>query len=475
LNALAIWVILPGIAAFIIYTLRRWEKAVNITALSIALALAALAWQLPIGKPIALRLWATMPTISISTSMSVFGADFTLDNSLRPVLVIIYLTVGFWFGGAFSARTGRLFTPLGLAIAAVLSAALAVTPASYAAMLIEIAALFCIPLFSPPAKPVTRGVRRFITFQTIGMVLVLAADYLLAAASLPNSRPADQRSAILAVGLGFVLVLPIFPFHSWIPMLAGETNPYSAAFVFNLLPSAVSLFILDFLIRYTGTSAAPEIYAALRTIGALMVLSGGLWAVYENHLGRIMGYITIQQIGCALLALSLNEFASATVPLIGLFFAQLLPHSIALAVLAYSLSILGQHFPSLQINDVTGAGRRFPIASSGVVLGIFSLAGLPFLASFPVYYALWSALAHRYPSLGFLALLGSALILVAGLRILLSLIAASPGSTWQVSEIGLHGWFIAIGLFTLLAIGLAPQLYIPYLTNMSILISSPFP
>ncbi len=93
-------------------------------------------------------------------------------------------------------------------------------------------------------------------------------------------------------------------------MLAGETNPYSAAFIFYLLPSAVLFFIFDFLIRYTGTGVAPEMYASLRTIGALMVLSGGLWAVYENHLGRMLGFVAIQQIGSALLALSLNEVAS---------------------------------------------------------------------------------------------------------------------------------------------------------------------
>ena len=475
MNALTIWVILPGIAAVILYVLRRWEQAVNIAGLVIALLLAALAWQLPIGKPIPLHLWATMPTISISASLPVFGATFSLADPLRPLLVMIYLTVGFWFGGAYSARAGRLFTPLGLAIAVILVAALAVTPATYAAMFIEIAILFCVPLFSPPGKPVTRGVRRFITFQSIGMVLVLVADYFLAVASLPDSRLGDQRIAILAVGLGFALILPVFPFHSWIPMLAGETNPYSAAFVFNLLPSAVSFFILDFLIRYTGTAAAPEIYAAFRTIGALMVLVGGLWAVYENHLGRMLGFITIQQIGSALLALSMNEIASPALPLMGLFFAQLLTHSIGLAAYSYSLTVLGQQFPSLLIKDVAGAARRVPILSAGVILGIFSLAGLPFLASFPVYFALWSTLAKIYPSLAFIALLGSAPILVAGLRVLFSLINAPSETPWRVTEKGLHGSLIAISLLVLLVMGLAPQWFIPYLTNMAVLISNPFP
>ena len=109
-------------------------------------------------------------------------------------MMMVYLTVAFWFGGAYSARAGRLFTPFGLAIAALLSAALAVSPATYAALLIELVVLLCVPLFSPPGKPVTRGVRRFLTFQTIGMVLVLLADYFLAVASLQNSSPSDQRA-----------------------------------------------------------------------------------------------------------------------------------------------------------------------------------------------------------------------------------------------------------------------------------------
>jgi formate hydrogenlyase subunit 3/multisubunit Na+/H+ antiporter MnhD subunit len=475
LNALVIWVILPGLASIVLYTLRRWEKGVHIAGLLIALILAGLAWQLPIGKPLPLRLWANMPTITISAALPIFGATFTLDNTLRPVMLMVYLTVAFWFGGAYSARTGRLFTPFGLAIAALLSAALAVTQPAYAVMLIELAALLCVPLFSPPGSPVTRGVRRFLAFQTIGMVLVLLADYFLALASLQNSSPSDQRAAILAVGLGFALILPIFPFHSWMPMLSGETNPYSAAFIFYLLPSAVSFFLFDFLIRYTGTGVAPEMYSALRTIGALMVLSGGLWAVFENHLGRMLGFVAIQQIGSSLLALSLNEVASPSVPLMGLFFAQLIPRSIGLAVFAQSLSILQQYVPSLQIKDVTGIARRFPIVSAGLVLSMFSLAGMPLLASFPIYYSMWSAFALNYRSLAFLALLGSAFIFIAGLRALVALTRSPAETPWRISENGMQGTLIGVGLFAILLIGLTPQFLFPYLTNMAILLSSPFP
>jgi hypothetical protein len=50
-----------------------------------------------------------------------------------------------------------------------------------------------------------------------------------------------------------------------------------------------------------------------------------------------------------------------------------------------------------------------------------------------------------------------------------------PGTPWRVSENWLQGLLIGIGLSALLVIGLTPQLYLPYLTNMAILLSSPFP
>ena len=64
----------------------------------------------------------------------------------------------------------------------------------------------------------------------------------------------------------------------------------------------------------------------------------------------MLGFITIQQIGSALLALSLNEIASPALPLMGLFFAQLLTHSIGLAAYSYSLICSGATI-SIPINQ----------------------------------------------------------------------------------------------------------------------------
>ena len=257
MNAPTIWIIFPGIAAGLLYLLRRWKRATHLTGVILALLLAWLAWKLPIGESLSLVPIGWLPSLNLTDTMTILGRRFILDSAAQPFLIFIYLGIALWFGGAYIARTGILFIPVGLAIAALLTAALAVEPFLYAALLIEMAALACLPILSPPGKPVGRGVLRFLTFQTLGVPFILYAGLLLSGVqTTPENPNLVIRIAILMV-LGFALFTAIFPFHTWIPMIAEETNPYTAAFVFFFIPGIVSLFALEFLNRYPWLQAEP--------------------------------------------------------------------------------------------------------------------------------------------------------------------------------------------------------------------------
>ena len=41
----------------------------------------------------------------------------------------------------------------------------------------------------------------------------------------------------------------------------------------------------------------------------LMVFVGGVWAAFENHLGRMMGYAAVMEIGLSLMAIGLGNAA----------------------------------------------------------------------------------------------------------------------------------------------------------------------
>lgn len=476
MSAFAVWILIPGLFAFSLYSLRRWEKTIHATGVLFALLLAWLAWQWPIGEPVALRLWPGFPVFTLQPVQAIYGNRFTLDNSARPVLTLLYLGAAFWIGGAGPARTHRLFAPLGLMLTAVLAAALAADSVSSAAMLIAVAALISVPLLSSPGKPAASGVNRYLIFQIAGVCMILFADALFTIATLPEEtqRP-SLIPAMLALSLGFAMILAVVPFHTWLPMLAQETNPYAASFVFFLLPNAVALLALEILIRYSLIGLPASTFTALQYAGVLMALAGGVGAAFDRHLGRVLGFAAAAQIGMTLLALSLNDQPGRTTSLIGIYFSQLAPQAIGLAVWSMALSILRFYLPELSYQAVRGAANRLPVAAFTLVMANFSLAGLPVLASFPVNVALWSSLSQQSLTISLLSLIGCAGVLIAGLRSLMALISAPEPTRWQISESRPQMFLLLAGVALLIFVGLFPQLYMGTLTNMAINFANPAP
>lgn len=456
MSAPLIWIIIPA-ALGMVFLLISNQRILALAGGNLALLLALFALIIPIDQ--ALQIGGL--SLKIAPAIQILGRRLILIPADGYLLAIFYGVVAMWFFGAEVAGTAHRLVPLGLMIAALLVASIAVEPFLYAAILIEMAVLLAIPLLLPPKQAPGPGVIRFLVYLTLGMPFILFAGWLLAGV---EASPGDLALAVQSatiLGLGFAFLLGLFPLYTWLPMLAEEVSPYVLGFLFWILPTITIIFGMGFLDRYSWLRTSEQLGQILSLGGLLMVVTGGLWSAFQRHLARQMAYAVIAETGFSLLALSL-----APEKAVQAVFLLIIPRSLALLVWAMSLTQFNQQIESLRFSAVQGLARTYPITAAGLILAHFSVAGFPLLAGFPIRLALWEGLASRSLDVALWFLIGILGLLTGGIRTLAVLVMAPQGTGWGIREKWGSGILIGLGVIALFILGIFPQLFRPILVNM---------
>ncbi|MEX1247238.1 MAG: proton-conducting transporter membrane subunit [Anaerolineales bacterium] len=479
MSSALLWIILPVVLGVALLFYRRENTTPLLLASAISLFLAWAAWQLPLDVVMQLGPFS----VEIAPSFIMFGRSFTLTQAHAPLLAFIYLLQSFWILGAYLAKPGRLFVPVSLVCVGLLVASLAVEPFLYTALLIAIAAMLMIPLLAPSGVAPGSGVQRFLKFQIFAVPFILFTGWILSGveASPGNLNLALRAGLLLALGFAFLLAL--FPFHSWIPMLAGQSHPYVFGFLIFFLPSIALIFALGFFDRYAWLRESSFAYPLVVWSGSLATLVAGLWAAVEHSPPRIFGFAAMAGIGFGLQAIGLGGLQSAQV-----LFALLLPYAFAVWIWAVALGVISMD--QGHSGDLRSAVSTHPLTFAALVMAALSLSGMPMLGSFPGRLALLDGVAAVLPVAAAATLIGSLGLLIGVVRLLLASLPLSMdrGTAWKEEvEIGeprkkmseltnLYIWaFLAFSAISLFGFGLLPRLFLASTSSLAAMFSQLLP
>ena len=447
MNAPLLWIILPLVAAVLLWLIRANRFLVVFTATLVCLLLSLAAWLFPIGGIVRLGPLVT----EISPAIFLFGRRFVLQDTDRLLLVYLYLFGAFWFFGEGILRKNPLFVPIGLATLSLSIAALAVEPFLYAALIIEMIVLLSIPVLVTPGTRVGQGVLRFLIFQTLAMVFILFAGWAAGGVEADPTNESLLVQTLVFFGLGFAFWLAVFPFYTWIPLLVSETRPYQAFFLVNFLQQVVLLLLLDYLNAFSWLRQFSMLPDLFKLLGVIMIASGGLWAAFQRNLNRLFGYAVIVEIGFSLLAIGLRTRVGYE-----LYVAMFLPRMIVLALGSMALSTLNS--PSFDFTDIGGLLRKKPVSGVAILMALFSFSGLPLLANFPLRQVLLENLAQQSPIGVYWAIAGVGGLLLASIRVLL-VFSSSDEQGWQWSEDWRPVTLLVIGILAVVLWGTIPALF----------------
>jgi multicomponent Na+:H+ antiporter subunit D len=253
----------------------------------------------------------------------------------------------------------------------------------------------------------------------IGVLHALTGSLNLADIAIRMAGVESRGAASLALaGLtaGFMLKAALFPLHAWLPDAhASAPSPVSAI----LSALVVKLGIFGFLRIYplfAGSemlSLAP-LHEILAWLGAITILAGALFALFQQDIKLMLAYSTVSNIGYIVLGLGLATELAVTGATI-----HVLNHAIIKATLFLAAGAIIHRSGCRTLHELNGVGRAMPWTSLALAIGAFSIVGLPPTAGFlGKWYIALGALQAGRPGFAVVLLLGALLIFIYYIRIL---------------------------------------------------------
>jgi len=369
MNAPAIFLITPGLAAFAAYGFfPRRSRLTIFLAVLYSLFLAFTASAIPLGAP-----WIILGhPLPVSNTLSFLGRSFTFNPEVRPVIMFLCLGAAALLAGSMAVTSNRILIPVLLLVLSLLFASLFIQPFLYASFFLFLSVVLLSLLLSDASHPSPRGAVRWISYSVFGTLFLLLAGSGISLYSNLPADPAKLEPILIQLCLGFGLLLAFPPFHFWLPEVSDDSPPYSVSLVLSLYVGGVIFILLRFLDGFSWLRQSSSVYLVFLLAGSGMCVLGSSLSLVQSRLGRCVGYLSLSNLGVVFLSLSIAGPIGVKGGLV-----LLALRGLSLLVWGVSFHTLRPKQASDHIADLRGRAFSSPIAFSAALLSGLSLVGVP--------------------------------------------------------------------------------------------------
>ena len=202
------------------------------------------------------------------------------------------------------------------------------------------------------------------------------------------ANPVTDRSAAL-LGMVFVLValgfkIAAVPFQIWVPdVYQGAPTPVTA-YLSVASKAAGFVVLLRVLVPFL---TLPQTQRLIALIALLTLIYGNLAALPQANLKRLLAYSSIAHAGYLLIGVVCFDVRAVTFYLA----AYLL-----MTILTFTVLVIVAQQTGDEISDFDGLAKRSPFLAFAMLIGMVSLAGVPFTAGFlGKFFIFYAAISQR--------------------------------------------------------------------------------
>lgn len=196
----------------------------------------------------------------------------------------------------------------------------------------------------------------------------------LAAKPLPEAL---QAALFLAIAAGFMVKVPLFPFHTWLPLAHVEAPTAGSVLLAGVLLKLGSYGFLRLLLPMVPEGCLEVGMPLIATLSVIGIIYGSMCALAQNDIKKLVAYSSVAHLGFCMLGLFALNSEGITGGVL-----QMINHGLSTGALFCLVGMFYERYHTRMLSDLGGLANKLPRLSVLMVFICFASIGLPGLNGF---------------------------------------------------------------------------------------------
>jgi NADH-quinone oxidoreductase subunit M len=408
---------------------------------------------------------AWIEDLGIRYSLGVDG----LNLWLVALTALLFAASALWVVLRPPARAKLFAVHFGIAETAVLGAFLAQDLALFVLFfdLMLVPFYFLLGQWGGPER--VQAAVKMVIYTLVGSLLMLSGAVAVAVLASDSGTPNfslaflqahlvgdnTQKLLFVAFALAFLIKMPAFPFHGWMPD-AYRNMPLPVLAVFSGVVSKVAAYGFLRIVLPVFPAAVDDWQVIMLILAVCSILYGSIQAFTQTNLRLILGFSSIAQLGFIVLGIfALDDAARGAQGAL----LQAVNHGLVVAPLFLIVALLAARAGgSEDIRDMGGIAFRAPLLAALFMIVTLATLAMPGSANFVGEFLILLGVFNSKLAIAIVASTGVALASVYALRMYIRSMHNRQGPTVTSFEMSLRDGLVIVPLvLAIMAFALFPQ------------------
>jgi NADH-quinone oxidoreductase subunit M len=185
-----------------------------------------------------------------------------------------------------------------------------------------------------------------------------------------------QKWLFIAFALSFLIKVPIFPLHTWLPDAHTEAPTPGSVILAGVLLKMGTYGLIRFNLELFPQSAI-EYASIIATLSVIGIIYGALCAMVQKDIKKLVAYSSVSHLGFVVLGI----FSMTAEGLQGAII-QMINHGLSTGMLFLCVGFLYERRHTREISEYGGIAKVMPAFGVFFAIAMFASVGLPMLNGF---------------------------------------------------------------------------------------------